>query len=127
MAARKRHNRRCARERGHAVIFRQADGDADGEEERQIAEDGVARFRHDLRNDLGQPRKVSAADAEQDAGNRKDRDRQHHALADLLEEREGVLEVEHGGSVFWFRERAARTSSTVAQLERALGEFATGR
>ena len=82
-----------AGERGDAVVFRQPDGDADGEEQRQIAEDRVARRGHDLRDALGQPREVRAADAEQDAGDRQHRDRQHHALADLLEEREGVLEV----------------------------------
>ena len=32
-----------AGERGDAVVVREADGDADGEEQRQIAEDGIAR------------------------------------------------------------------------------------
>ena len=36
--------------------------------------------------------KFRAADAKQDAGHRQHRDRQHHALADFLEEREGILE-----------------------------------
>ena len=94
-----------AGERGDAVVFRQADRDADGEEQRQIAEDRVARFRHDLRDAFGQPREVGAADAEQNARDRQHRDRQHHALADLLEEREGVFEVEHEFSLR-FRERA---------------------
>jgi hypothetical protein len=89
--ARGRRPSRRARERGDAVIFREADGDADGEEQRQVAENGVARFRHDEREALGQPREVRAADAEQDAGDGQHRDRQHHALADFLEEGEGVL------------------------------------
>ena len=128
-----------AGQRGDAVVFGQADGDADGEEQRQIAEDRVARFRHDERDALGQPREVRAADAEQDAGDRQHRDRQHHALADLLEEREGVLEVEHGGLVFGFgneradflgggavRARAAARSRQSARLSRRICAFTAG-
>ena len=46
----KHHVAGRAGERGDAVVFRQANRDTDGEEQRQIAEDGVARFRHDERH-----------------------------------------------------------------------------
>ena len=38
---------------------------------------------------------VGAADSEQDAGDRQHRNRQHHALADFLQKREGVFERRH--------------------------------
>ena len=92
----KHHVTGRAGERGDAVVFRQANGDTDGEEQRQIGEDGVAGFRHDQRDAFGQQREVGAADAEQNAGDRQDRNRQHHAFADFLQERKRVFEVEHG-------------------------------
>ena len=74
---------------------------------------------HDLRDDLGQPREVRAADAEQDAGDGQHRDRQHHALADFLEEREGVLEGGHGwDSCFGFRGRARGLPRPSRHVER---------
>ena len=36
-----------ARERGDAVVFRQADRDTDGEKQRQVGENRVAGLRHD--------------------------------------------------------------------------------
>ena len=46
-------------ERGHAVIIGQPDGDADGEKQRQVAENRSAGLRHDLRDDLRQPEKFA--------------------------------------------------------------------
>ena len=85
----------CAGESGDAVVIGQANGNADGEEQWQIGKDRAARCRHDLRHDRWQPREVGAADAEQDAGDRQHRHRQHHALADFLQKREGVCERRH--------------------------------
>ena len=87
-------------ERRHAVVVGEPDRDADGEEQRKVSKDRAAGGRHDLREGLGQPREVRAADAEENAGDGQHGDRQHHALADLLEERERVLEGAHVMTTF---------------------------
>jgi hypothetical protein len=71
---------------GDTVVFGQSDGYTDGKEQGQVREDRVTRGGHHLGDDLGQPCEVGAAHAEQDARHGEHRDRQHHALADLLEE-----------------------------------------
>ena len=81
-----------AGQRGDAVVVRQTDRHADGEEQRQTSEDRAAGRGHDLRDGIRQPRKVRAAHAEQNAGDREHGNRQHHAFADFLEGRERVLE-----------------------------------
>jgi hypothetical protein len=81
---------------GDAVVFRQTDRHADGEEQRQTSEDRAASRGHDLRDRVRQPRKVRAAHAEQNAGDRQHGYRQHHALADFLQDRERLVEGRHG-------------------------------
>ena len=67
-------------ERGDAVVLGQPDRHADGEEQRQVREDRVARLRHHAaRRSPAASEKLAAADAQQDAGHRQHRDRQHHA------------------------------------------------
>ena len=56
-----------ARQRRHAVVIGQADRHADGEEQRQVGKDRPAGLRHDLRDDLRQPREIRAAHAKQNA------------------------------------------------------------
>ena len=84
-------------ERGDAVVAGEPERDADREDERQVAEDGAARLRHHVRHDRRQPGEVRAADAEEDAGHRQHRDRQHQRLADLLQPAEGGAPDAHAG------------------------------
>ena len=81
--------------------FCHADGDADSEDDRQIAEDCAACTRHDREQCVqwcscaehsaetvcrdGRWVRERRADAEQDARDRQDRDRQHKAAPDALE------------------------------------------
>ena len=81
-----------ARQCGDAIIVRESDGDADGKEERQIAEDRVAGILHYERNAVRQPREFGGPDAQQNARDGQDGNRQHHAFPDFLEKGEGVLE-----------------------------------
>ena len=81
-----------ARKRCNTVVVGQADRDADRKEQRKIGKDRAAGLGHDLRDDLRQPRKIRAADAQQNARHGKHRDGQHHAFADFLEIRKGVGE-----------------------------------
>ena len=74
---------------GDAVILGEAEGDADGEDDRQIAKDGIATLGHHLRHDLGQEGEVGRADAEQKAGDGQHGYGQHQRLADLLQHSEG--------------------------------------
>ena len=64
-----------------------------------------------------QPREVRAADAEQDAGDRQHRDRQHHALADFLQEEKAFwkLRTWYWKLVFDFGKRARAPPRRCAQ------------
>jgi hypothetical protein len=76
---------------GHASTFSEANSHTDGEEERQVAEDGIAGDRHYVPDDRqGRPVRdlqVAAkehADAEQKRRCGEHRDREHQRLPDLL-------------------------------------------
>ena len=98
-AERRRHDE-IADGRGdarYAIVLGEAERDADREDQRQIAEDHVARVLHQLEDDGGHVTvEIGRAEAEQQPGDGQHRDRQHQRFADLLHDAECVLE--HGGS-----------------------------
>ncbi len=71
----------------------------------------------------GRNPRIGAADAEQNASDRQDRDRQHHAFADFLQKREGVFEIEHDLVSEFGLERADFLDRRA--LQSALRQFAT--
>ncbi|MOA11612.1 hypothetical protein D3C78_1315630 [compost metagenome] len=73
------------------VVLGETDRDADGEDHRQVGEDHLAGVVDD--RDVQQ---VGIAQAQQQAGNRQDRDRQHQRAAEALQAFDEKLV--HGGS-----------------------------
>lgn len=88
-------------------MLRHADGDADGKDDRQVAEDDVAGAAHDGEQRVqeravaegafqavglnGRRVREGRADAEEQTGNRQDGDRQHEASADGLQHAENLV------------------------------------
>ena len=75
---------RC-RQCGNAVIFGKPQGHANGEQQRQIAENCPAGCFHNLVDYIREDCKSRAAHTKQDTGRRKDGNRQHKGLADFLQ------------------------------------------
>ena len=76
---------------GDAVVLGEAERDADGEDQRQVGEDHVARVLHQSAKRVPESMEVGRADAQQQTRDRQHRDRQHQGLADFLQECESVL------------------------------------
>jgi hypothetical protein len=82
-------------DRRDAVVVRESQRDADREDQRQVAEDHVARVLHHLQQrERHVAVEIGRAQAEQQAGHRQHRHRQHQRLADFLQSCKGLLE--HG-------------------------------
>ncbi|CRQ64570.1 hypothetical protein PAERUG_P47_London_12_VIM_2_12_12_01943 [Pseudomonas aeruginosa] len=80
---------------GAIVVASETDGDADGEDQRQVGEDRLAGV-VDQRN----VEQVDVAQAQQQAGDRQDRDRQHQGAAQALQAFD--QERGHGGGLRLF-------------------------
>ena len=65
---------------GAVVVAGKAHGDADGEDQRQVGEDCLPGIVHD-----GDVQQVGVTQAQQQAGNRQDRDGQHQRAAQALQ------------------------------------------
>ncbi|MNQ83366.1 hypothetical protein D3C85_984440 [compost metagenome] len=85
-----RHQHQVADGPGQArravVVTGKADGDADGEDQRQVGEDCIAGV-----VDQGDVQQVGVAQAQQQAGNRQDGDGQHEGAAEPLQALNEVL------------------------------------
>ena len=76
--------------RGPVGLLREADGDAEGEEHREVVEDRPTGQAQDLERRPDPAEQVILAEAQQQAGRRQDCDGQHEALADTLQRGEGL-------------------------------------